>query len=257
MNRNSMSRSLQQRAARVPLGWPPANLLGLREELVKKVVFDLHGPILDWSKAFCEVASSIYKVQLDPAKVKHYNMGYDTGFPLSPKEFNALFPVFARLAQGGYGSLELKPGIVETLNQIRAAGIAVEIWTWVPGAGEHNHETLKAYGTGIAQSVTMDLLVKAGAVTDPINEIRFIRPDAKVGAMCEEHIPLIVEDNPVTAVAAGMAAGQACILTPEPYNEHLAANGVLRLNDHSEIAPVVISFFEKLEKAGAILGGVR
>lgn len=254
MNRKTLSRGLKTRAAAVPLGWPPANLLSQRDEFVKKVIFDLHGPILDWSKAFCEVAGSLYGVKLDPAAVRYYNMGYDASFPLSPAQFNAIFPVFARLARGGYGDLELRPGIVETLKQLREAGIAYEIWTWVPGAAESNHETLKAFGTGIAQSVTRDLLVKAGVITDPMRQLRFIKPNDKVPSMMEEHIPLIVEDNPVTAVAAGMAAGHACILTPEPYNEHLAANGVLRLNDHSELAPVIIDFFKKLEDAGSLIG---
>jgi hypothetical protein len=257
MNRKTLPRGLKARAAALPLGWPPANLLGQREEFVKKVVFDLHGPILDWSKAFCQVAESLHGVKLDPAKVRYYNMGHDAGFPLSPQQFNQVFPMFARLARGGYGALELRPGIVETLNQIRAAGIGIEIWTWVPGAAEHNHETLKSFGTGIAQSVTRELLVEAGLVTDPLREIRFIKPDAKVSEMLEDHIPLIVEDNPVTAVAASMSAGQACILTPEPYNEHLAANGVLRLNNHLELAPVIISFFAELEKAECLLGSGR
>jgi len=253
--KKSLKSSLQTRAAAVPFGWPPANLLSQKEAFRKKVVFDLHGPLLDWSTAFCEVAGGMYGVKLDPAQVRHYNMGMDEGFPLSPKEFNAVFPVFARLARGGYGALAIKPGMVEALNQIRAAGISVEIWTWVPGAAEHNHETLKSFGTGIAQSVTRELLVESGLVKDGMRDIRFIKPDAKVGQLAEDHIPLIVEDNPVTAVAAGMAAGLACLLTPEPYNVHLAANGILRLNSHSEIAPAIIDFFAKLDAAKCFLGG--
>lgn len=255
MKKQLLSRSLQTRAAAVPLGWPPANLLEQRETFVKKVVFDLHGPILDWSKAFCELASGIYGVNLDEAAVRYYNMAYDSKFPLSPDQFGRLFQTFARLGKGGYGSLEVRPGIVETFKALREAGIAVEIWTWVPGAAEHDHDTLKAFGTGIAQSATYELIESLGIVDNVQRRVRFISPNSKVPAMLESHIPLIVEDNPVTAVHAS-SAGNACILTPEPYNLHTRDQGILRLNDHSELAPVIIDFFRKLEAAGAIAEGV-
>ena len=73
--------------------------------------------------------------------------------------------------------------------------------------------------------------------------------------MMEEHAPLIIEDNPVTAVHAS-STGHACILTPEPYNVHTSDSGILRLNDHSELAAAVIDFFAKLEAAGSIAEGV-
>lgn len=255
MKKQLLSRSLQTRAAAVPLGWPPANLLEQRETFVKKVVFDLHGPILDWSKAFCGLASGMFGVTLDESAVRYYSMAYDSKFPLSPDQFNRLFATFARLGKGGYGDLEVRPGVVETFKQIREAGIAVEIWTWVPGAAEHDHETLKSFGTGIAQSATYELIERLGIVDDVQKRVKFVSPTSKVGRMLDKHIPLIVEDNPVTAVHAS-SAGNACILTPEPYNLHTRDQGILRLNDHSEIASVVIDFFQKLEAAGAIAEGV-
>lgn len=255
MRTKTLSRSLQAKAAAVPLGWPPANLLDQKEQFVKKVVFDLHGPILDWAKAFCEVAENLYGVNLDAAAVRYYSMAYDSSFPLTPAQFNQVFATFARLGRGGYGSLEARPGIAETFKQIQAAGIAVEIWTWVPGAAEHDHETWKSFGTGIAQSATYELIERLGLVDDVKRRVRFISPTHKVPEMLEAHIPLIVEDNPVTAVHAS-SSGNACILTPEPYNEHTSDSGILRLNDHTEIATVVIDFFAKLEKAGAIIDGV-
>jgi len=130
------------------------------------------------------------------------------------------------------------------------------VWTWVPGASEHDPETLKAFGTGIAQSGTYEHLVKLGIIDDPQRQIRFVSPSKKAGDMAADHIPLIIEDNPVTAVHAGYAYGNAAIVTPTSYNEHLVSPGVLRINDLSELAPAVIDFFEKLGKAGSILAGV-
>jgi len=255
MKKQLLSASLRKRAAAVPLGWPPQNLLAQKDEFVKKVVFDLHGPILDWAEAFCEVAASLYGVDLKPAAVRYYSMAFDNEFPLTPEQFNNVFATFARLGRGGYGDLKPRPGIQETFKQIQAAGIATEIWTWVPGAAEHNHDTLKAFGTGIAQAQTYELIEKLGLVDNVKRRVRFISPTSKVPQMTEEHAPLIIEDNPVTAVHAS-STGHACILTPEPYNVHTSDSGILRLNDHSELAAAVIDFFAKLEAAGSIAEGV-
>lgn len=256
MKTNTAKRAVKSGSA-VPMGWPPANLLNQKEMFQRKVIFDLHGPIVDWSEAFAEVASLLYHVKLDPKAVRYYCMGYDASIPLSPAQFNDAFVHFARLSRGGYGDLTPRPGIVETFKAIQAAGIATEIWTWVPGAADYNHETLKAYGTGIPQLATYNLIEKLGLVKDVRKNVRFIKPDAKVPQMGREHLPLIIEDNVVTAVAAGYGIGHACLLTPEPYNEHLVAPGVLRLDDHRQIAASVIEFFKALNDAGALVGGKR
>ena len=257
MKSKSISPALSKRIAAVPLGWPAPNVLGQSEMFMKKVVFDLHGPILDYASAACDLASKLYGVKLSPDQVKFYNMAFDKDFPLTPFQFNNVFVTLARLGRGGYGDLGVRPGTQELFKALHAAGIATEIWTWVPGAAEHNHETRKAYGTGIAQAATYDLIRELGLVEHVERQVRFIKPDAKVPEMMKDHLPLIIEDNPVTAVTAGYSYGHACILTPEPYNEHLSCPGVLRLNSHAELAPAIIDFFEKLEKAGAIIGGAR
>lgn len=239
----------------VPGGWPPANLLKQPDMFKRKVIWDLHGPILDWATAFAEVASGLYNVKIDAKAVRFYCMGYDADIPLTPAQFDAVFPHFARLARGGYGSLRVTPGIQETFKALAAAGISSEIWTWVPGAAEHHHETKKAYGTGIAQSTTYKLIESLGLVKNVRTGVRFIRPDAKAAEMAREHAPLIVEDNPVTAVAAGMNFGHACLLTPETYNQGLVAPGVLRLDSHDQLAATIIAFFNALDEAGALLGG--
>lgn len=252
-----ISSALRTRMAAVPLEWPPKNLLDQPEMFVKKVVFDLHGPILDWSTAFCAVAKSVLGVDVDPKAAKFYHMDYDANIGISPKQFQSLFPIFARMARGGYGDLEAREGIRETFEAIHAAGIKTEIWTWVPGAAEYTPGNLRAYGTGIAQSTTRDLVARLGLLKDVQRDLRFVKPDQKVPFMAEEHLPLIVEDHVGTAVAAGSVFGLAAILTPETHNEHLVSQGVLRLRDHAEIAPTVIDFFAKLEAAGALLGGKR
>jgi hypothetical protein len=246
--------ALKKRMDTVPLGWPTPNLLKQPERPTfrRRVVTDLHGPILDYMRAVCNVAKHHLGIDLDPNKAVHYMAGYDASFGITPAEFASLFGIVARLkGKDGYGGLEVRPGVAEAFQEIRKAGIAVEVWTWVPGATEHD-ENLKAFGTGIAQSGTMEHLVKLGIIDDPQRQVRFIKPSAKATEMAAEHIPLIIEDNPVTAVAAGYGYGNAAILTPESYNQHLVSPGVLRINDLSELAPAVIDFFEKLEKAGAL-----
>jgi hypothetical protein len=160
----------------------------------------------------------------------------------------------ARLAKGGFGDLDFTPGIQQMFKDIQAAGIKTEIWTYVPGATDYGHDTLVAHGTGIAQSATYDLIQRLGLVKDVKRQVRFIQPGAKVPAMVEEHIPLIVEDNPVTAVDAGMNYGLAAIVTPHTYNKTLQGSGILRLENHDQIAVAVIEFFRLMEEAGALLG---
>jgi hypothetical protein len=257
MSSKKISPALRKRMAAVPLGWPSPNLTAQPEMFVKKLITDLHGPLLRYDIAVCEVAKGLFGVHLTPEQVRHYNMAYDANFPLSPVQFNRVFQVITQMSRGGYSDLPIREDAVEQFKLIKAAGIPIEVWTYVPGALDHDHETLKSHATGIAQRGTRDLIASMGIVDDVMRQVRFVRPDAKPYLMAEEHLPLIVEDNPVTALAAGYAFGNAAILTPEPYNEHLVCPGVLRLNDISELAPTVIDFFEKLEAAGAILGGMR
>lgn len=246
--------SLAKKMAAVPLGWPPSNLTRQRETFVKKVIFDLHGPILDWAKSFADVAGRLFGVDIKPEAANFYSMGHDVDIPLTPAQFTEVFDHFARLARGGYGDLAVTPNIREMFEQIHAAGIRTEIWTWVPGALDNNKATLVSHGTGIAQSATYELIRNLGLVDDVLRDVRFINPASKVPEMVEEHIPLIIEDNPVTAVEAGMNYGHAAILVPLSNNVSLQGTGILRLEDHSQIAAAVIDFFRKMEDAGALIG---
>jgi len=141
---------------------------------------------------------------------------------------------------------------VEAMRKIIAAGIGIEIWTWTPSASETQFSGLKSYGTGIAQRVTLDLIQKLKLPIDIVREVRFMSPDRKKWEMVEERIPLIVEDNPETAVGVGRGIGHAAILVPESYND-ITSENVLRLTDRKHLAATVIGFFAKLDAAGVLL----
>ena len=252
-----LSKRFVETATALPLGWPPANLLTQKKMFLKKVVFDLHGPILDFNGPFLAHLSGLYGKKLDTTMLDHYNMGYNARMPITPHEFMRGLENFGRLARGGFSDLPAMPGIVEALKQIQDAGIKLEIWTYAPGATDYSHDTLLANGTGIAQLGTIECIEKLGIVADVRKQVRFIKPEAKAPGMAHEHIPLIVEDHPVTAVTAGAAYGNAAIIVPEHYNQGVSAPGVLRLDNRADLAPAIISFFSKLEEAGCLIGSGR
>ncbi|HMO19505.1 MAG TPA: hypothetical protein PKC98_00900, partial [Candidatus Melainabacteria bacterium] len=140
---------------------------------------------------------------------------------------------------------------IEAIKAIKAAGIDVKVWTWTPGAAESrlNHSA-GSYNHGVAQGETRKLIAKLGL--DPDRDLRFISPGSKKYEMVSEHIPLIVEDSPETAVGVGQMA-HAAILVPEEYTKGVKAPNVLRLDHRSQLAPTVIRFFEELDAAGKLL----
>jgi hypothetical protein len=178
-------------------------------------------------------------------------MGYDANMPITPQQFDEAFMAFARLGKGGYGDLAAQPGIVEDMKAIKDAGIDIEIWTWTPGAAEIQPDRLVAYGTGIAQRVTLDLIERLKLPVKR-NQVRFIKPGSKPWEMAEEHIPLIVEDSVETAVGVAMTVGHAAILVQEPYNEGIEARNILRV-PRKDLAPAVITFYRALDEAGVLL----
>jgi len=217
----------------------------------KRLVWDLHGVIVNWIEPFCKFASRVTGRNIDPDKVRYYRAGYDSQIPMSPAEWDTLFTQFARLGKGGYGDLKPYPGAVEAMQEIAAAGITSEIWTWTPGASEIDFNG-KAYGSGIAQGVTLKLIEKLGLPVDK-REVRFMSSSVKGANLAHEHYPLLVEDNPTTAVHVATDFGQACLLLPQPYNKGLLCPGVTRLEGYSQLAPTVIEFFKQLETAGVLL----
>ncbi len=234
------------------VNWPPESVLSPGDDFkwMPEVVFDLHNTLVDWTGRFAEFVNLQYGHDIDAKTVGFYHMQFDPENALSNAEFMDAFHAFARRANGGYGDLDIYEGVVKALKQIKDAGIEVKIWTWTPGASEARIDNgTSSFNTGIAQGVTRTLVEKLGL--DPIRDLRFIKPGEKKYEMIEEHIPLIVEDSPETAVGVGQAA-HAAILVPESYNQGITAPNVLRLDHRGQLAPTIIDFFKKLEKAGVL-----
>lgn len=234
-------------------GWPPKSVLNPDEGHLwsRTVVFDLHNTLVNWTARFIEFANSHYGYSMTADDQRFYSFQMDPDNPLSSAEFADLFVAFARRHEGGYGDLEPYAGALETVKAIKKAGIEVKVWTWTPGAAESrmNHAA-GSYNHGVAQGVTRKLVAKLGI--DPDRDLRFISPSRKKYEMVQEHIPLIVEDSPETAVGVGQMA-HAAILVPESYTKGVKATNVLRLDDRNQLAPTVISFFEELDAAGVLL----
>jgi hypothetical protein len=234
--------------------WPPSSVLnpGPNHKWSREVVFDFHEVVVKWVEQFTTFLNLTYGYNMKPGQ-RFYNMQFDPSTPITPEQFDDAFVTFARLSVGGYGDLKAHEGIKETMEAIVAAGIKIQIWTWTPGAAEIKADGAGAYNTGIAQRVTRELIRKLDLPIDVERDVRFMKPDRKKWEMAEEHIPLIVEDNPETAVAVGLGIAHAAILVPEPYNEGLVAPNVLRLSDRNDLAPCVINFFQKLDDAKVLL----
>lgn len=248
---------LTKAASLVPMGWPPENLIEQKKEFDRTVVFDLHGPIVDWATRFCQFASNKLKRTIDPSKMRHYCTGYDAGMPITPREFFELFWAFAGLSVGGYDALPEQPGAIKAIHAIQKAGIKVQIWTYVPGASDADSDTFVSLGTGASQEATWRLLeaIGLGSAREVRRMVRFIHPEHKASQMGKENLPLIVEDHPATAVMHSMAYGGATILVPETYNQYLSAPGILRLDDRADLAEAVIGFFDGMNKAGCLALG--
>jgi hypothetical protein len=234
--------------------WPPQSVIapGPNFKWSRKVVFDFHEVIVKWVEQFTNFINLTYGYNIEPSSSRLYNLQFDPKLPITPEQFEQAFSAFARLSEGGYGDLQAHEGVVAAMRKIIAAGIGIEIWTWTPSASETQFSGLKSYGTGIAQRVTLDLIQKLNLPIDIVREVRFMSPDRKKWEMVEERIPLIVEDNPETAVGVGRGIGHAAILVPETYND-ITSENVLRLTDRKHLAATVIGFFAKLDAAGVLL----
>ncbi len=235
------------------LNWPPQSILSPGSDFTwtKEVVFDLHNTLVDWTGRFLAYCQRNYGLTINPLDQKFYHLWANPQFGLSYEQFVAAFISFATRARGGYGDLEFYPGAIEQIKEIKDAGIGVKIWTWTPGASEPRIDgSFAGMDTGIAQGVTKELVAKLGV--DPDRDLRFISPGEKKYQMFEDHIPLIVEDSPETAMGVA-SGGHAALLVPTTYNVGVAAPNILRLDHRDHLAPAVIEFFNRLESEGLVL----
>jgi len=238
-----------------PYAWPPETVLNPGRGFIWKrvVAFDFHQVVTNWLEQYVKYINATYKRDIDHTKISLYNLQFDPNVNLTPAEHEEAFVNFARLSRGGYGSLQPYPGIREAFRKISDAGIKIKIFTWTPGATEKILGGDKSYGSGIAQRVTRELIESLDLGIDVDRDLKFIAPAEKKWKLVEDHIPLLVEDNPETAVSVGMGIGHAVVLVPETQNEGLIAPNVLRLTDRTELADTVISFYAKLGEAGLLL----
>lgn len=233
-------------------------LLGHGDEFWKReVACDLHGVIVDWTAPFAKFASAVLGREITPAMcLSLYNFAYGGEAGLAPFEFWELFPKFARLTKGGYGDLPAFPGMVEQLKLIRDAGIRIRLMTHCPGASEHEPEHSEAYGSSASQTATIQLIQRLALPLDLATDVMFVSPSEKPWQMARRHIPLIIEDNPVTAVQVARGIGHGAILLADkytPFNRSVRATGVTTLRDRNKLAETVIGFFTQLEEANALL----
>jgi len=237
--------------------WPPTSVVapGPNFKWSRKVVFDFHEVIVKWVEQFTNFINLTYGYNIKPSSSRFYNMQFDPELSLTPEQFEEAFQAFARLSEGGYGDLKAHAGIVKAMKDIispeTGLNLEIEIWTWTPAAAETQFTGLKSYGTGIAQKVTLDLIARLGLPVDTVRQVRFMKPEQKKWEMVEERVPLMIEDNPETAVGVA-CLGLASILTPERYN-NITCENVLRLTDRKHLAATVIDFFKKLDEAGVLL----
>jgi hypothetical protein len=248
------TRKLQTREAvsaqDYPFAWPPEQVVnpGRGFNWKRTVAFDFHQVCTNWVEQYVAYLNRVYKRNIDHTKISLYNLQFDTSVDLTPAEHEEAFVNFARLSRGGYGSLKAYPGIKETFKMILDAGIKIKIYTWTPGASEKIPGGAKSFGSGMAQRATMDLIASLDLGIDVDRDVKFISPSAKKWRMVEDHVPLLVEDNPETAVSVGLGIGHAVILVPEPQNAGLICPNVLRLKDRQDLGKTVVDFFAKLDE---------
>lgn len=235
----------------------PALLAHGEEFWKREVACDLHGVVVDWTVRFAHFASGVLKRKITPEMcLQLYNFAYGQESGLAPFEFWELFPKFARLTRGGYGDLPAFDGVVDQLKQIRDAGIRIRLMTHCPGASEHEPEHSEAYGSSAAQTATLQLIERLALPLDPASDVMFMSPSEKPWQMARRHIPLIIEDNPVTAIQVARGIGHGAILLADkhtPFNRSVRATGVTTLRDRKLLAETVIRFFTQLEEANALL----
>jgi hypothetical protein len=251
--RKSLSRA-QVANQDYPYAWPPESVLSVEPEFWKReVAIDFDQVVANWTEQYVKFVNKTYGYNIDHTKVDFYHMQFDPSIPLTPEQHAEAFIMFSRLSRGGFDSLKPYDDIRETFRAILDAGIRIKIYTWVPGAADKVPGGAKSFNSGAAQRARFEMIKALDLGIDPVKDLKFMGPGEKKWKMAEEHIPLLIEDNPETAVGVGMCAAHAVILVPETTNAGLIAPNVLPLKNRKDLASAVISFFEKLDDAGLLL----
>jgi hypothetical protein len=241
--------------------WPPAHILACGRKFRKRVGLDLHGTVLDFDGPFGEFLAEIYTgASMNPNR-EVYHVAGDPTSKIGFIEFERTLNKFIHLTTGGYDSFPAIAGAIEQLKRIRAAGIEIEVMTYVPGASDMQYTDMLPHNTGAARLATKMLLKKLGF---PIEEsdIVFLPTHAKSWHMLDQgvKIPLIVEDRLATACDV-VEKGLGAIVYPASYNQCSDIPGLLRVAPQAKpedtwkvVADNIISFFDALEANGQIVG---
>ncbi|HEY9777500.1 MAG TPA: hypothetical protein V6C81_27300 [Planktothrix sp.] len=238
-----------------PYAWPPESVLSPGPNFLwkREVAIDFDQVVANWTEQYVKFINLTYGYNIDHTQIDCYNMQFDPRIPLTPEQHEEAFIAFSRLSRGGFDALKPYDGIRDTFRAILDAGIRIKIYTWVPGATEKVPGGAKSFNSGQAQRARFEMIKALDLGIDPMKDVKFMGSAAKKWKMAEEHIPLIIEDNPETAVGVGMCAAHAVILVPEATNAGLIAPNVLPLRDRKDLAKTVISFYQKLDAAGLLL----
>ncbi len=234
----------------------------------KKVIWDLHGVLVDWMTPFCNFVNKVYGRNIDHSMLTTYHWGYDGNMHLNPTEFYEMFRHFAGLAKGGYGDLQPYPGAVDAMHKIHLAGIEQEIHTWTPGASDIADSHGQPFHTCPAQGVTLALIERLGLPVDlrpGSGGVQFKHSWRKAKEMADEHVPLLIEDSGPTVAAAVQDFGIGAIICTQSYNRSLSEDRVIRWGDpeHPElqsrtgIEEPIIQFFKELEEAELLIGSEK
>lgn len=241
--------------------WPPAEILRCGRKFRKRVGLDLHGTVLDFDGPFSKFLSELYPgASMNPNR-RFYHCAGDPESKIGYIEFERALNKFISLTKGGYGALPAIPGAIEQLKRIRAAGIEIEVMTYVPGASDHQPTDALPHNTGAARLATKNVLKELGFPIED-SDITFLPTHYKCWHMLDQgvKIPLIVEDRLTTAVDVA-EKGLAAIVVPTPYNVGANIPGVLRVESQAKpedtwkvVADNIIAFFDALEANGQLVG---
>lgn len=241
--------------------WPPAEILHCGRKFRKRIGLDLHGTVLDFDGPFGKFLSELYPgASMNPNRNVYHAAG-DPASKIGYIEFERALNKYIHLTKGGYGALSAIPGAIEQLKRLRAAGIEIEVMTYVPGASDHQHTDALPHNTGAARLATKNLLKQLGF---PIEEsdIVFLSTHGKSWHMLDQgvKIPLIIEDRLATACDVA-EKGLGAIVYPAAYNKCSDIPGILRVEPQAKpedtwkvVADNIIAFFDALEANGQIVG---
>lgn len=231
----------------------PATMTGKRyqtQRWQRKVIIDLHGVIKNWVKEFVAFVYEKTGIKLAEEQAIYY-FWYDGNSPLLAEVGQELFHEFALLNKNGYGNLEDYPGARQALQAINRLKVEYEVWSYTPGAIEQSVNHGIPYGSGTAQATTIDMLLRDDVIKSA-HGLEFMHGLKKPREMSNQMIPILIEDDPVTAAMARGHYGLAVIVIDHRYNRCVSGQGIVRVPSLKEAVQVVKQMMQELEDKGVL-----